>query len=319
MRTKRSPWLTMSVALRSKDDNHLIDCSSLRDILLIDEERMVARVEPMVDMGTLSAELLPRGLAMQVQIEMEDITVGGLCAGMGMETNSHRVGMIHENVLSLDIVIGDGSLIHATRDNQYADLFTCIPWSHGSLGLLVAVELKLVRIKPFVHVEYICCYTKDSYISKMQQLSNSENAPEYLECTVYSRDTAVIQCGRLADAVSPEDRSKINPVNAFWKTWYYVWMESFLNRKLERYDEFIPAKHYFHRFSRSIFWELRDMIPFANNPIYRYLLGWMGAPKVKIIKLLTNRKIRWETMYKHVVQVKLILELLFFRTRFLKF
>jgi hypothetical protein len=33
------------------------------------------------------------------------------------------------------------------------------------------------------------------------------------------------------------------------------------------------------------------------------LLGWMGAPKVKIIKLLTNRKIRWETMYKHVVQV----------------
>jgi len=302
MRSKRSPWLTMSVALRSKDNNHLIDCSELRDILSIDEEKMVVRVEPMVDMGTLSAELLPRGLAMAVHIEMEDITVGGLCAGMGMETNSHRVGMIHENVISIDVVVGDGSVVHATRTNEFADLFTCIPWSHGSLGLLVAAELKLVRIQPFVHVEYICCYSKDSYISKMQELSSSENAPEFLECTVFSRDTAVIQCGRMANVVTKEEQAKVNPVNSFWKTWYYVWMESFLERKLMKYDEYIPAKHYFHRFSRSIFWELRDMIPFANHPIYRYLLGWMGAPKVKIIKLLTNRKIRWETMYKHVVQ-----------------
>lgn len=39
------------------------------------------------------------------------------------------------------------------------------------------------------------------------------------------------------------------------------------------------------RFTRSIFWELRDLVPCGNHPIYRYLLGWLGAPKVSFIKL----------------------------------
>ena len=38
-------------------------------------------------------------------------------------------------------------------------------------------------------------------------------------------------------------------------------------------------------YTRSIFWELNDLIPFGNNPLYRYLFGWLGAPKIAFIKL----------------------------------
>lgn len=48
-----------------------------------------------------------------------------------------------------------GELIHVTADNEHSDLFFCLPWSHGTLGFLVALELQLIRIKPFVHLEYI--------------------------------------------------------------------------------------------------------------------------------------------------------------------
>ena len=41
---------------------------------------------------------------------------------------------------------------------------------------------------------------------------------------------------------------------------------------VEVYDEYIPLKHYYHRFTRSIFWEIEDMIPFANHWLYRTLL-----------------------------------------------
>lgn len=46
-------------------------------------------------------------------------------------------------------------------------------------------------------------------------------------------------------------------------------------------------RHYHHRFTRSIFWELRDLIPFGNHPVYRYLLGWLGAPKVRMLSATT--------------------------------
>jgi hypothetical protein len=57
-----------------------------------------------------------------------------------------------------------------------------------------------------------------------------------------------------------------------------------------------------NRFTRSIFWELRDLIPFGNHPVYRYLLGWLGAPKVSFLKLTMTPQIRKEVVYKHVVQ-----------------
>ena len=67
-------------------------------------------------------------------------------------------------------------------------------------------------------------------------------------------------------------------------------------------EEYIPYKHYCHRFTRSIFWEIEDMIPFANHPIYRTLWGWMGAPEVSLLKLFQGPVIRKASVYAHVVQ-----------------
>lgn len=60
-----------------------------------------------------------------------------------------------EAVESYDVVLADGSLVHVTRDNEYSDLFQCLPWSHGTLGFLVAVELNIVPVKPYIHMKYI--------------------------------------------------------------------------------------------------------------------------------------------------------------------
>lgn len=49
---------------------------------------------------------------------------------------------------------------------------------------------------------------------------------------------------------------------------------------------------------------LPDLIPFGNHPLYRYLLGWLGAPKVSLIKKTMSPQIRREVVYKHVVQVR---------------
>ena len=41
------------------------------------------------------------------------------------------------------IVLADGSLLRVTKDD-HPDLFHALPWSHGTLGLLVGLELQII-------------------------------------------------------------------------------------------------------------------------------------------------------------------------------
>ena len=60
------------------------------------------------------------------------------------------MGLYHENIEAYEVVLADGSLVRATREGEHADLFHALPWSHGSLALLTALELRLVKVKPYV-------------------------------------------------------------------------------------------------------------------------------------------------------------------------
>ncbi len=126
-------------------------------------------VEPNASVRDLTAFLVPRGFTLAVTLEIGDATAGGLALGVGMTTHSHKVsyrfvscmidmlqvGLYQETVLSYEVVLPDGRLVVATESNEFADLFRCLPWSHGTLAFLTALELKLVRVKPFVHLKYI--------------------------------------------------------------------------------------------------------------------------------------------------------------------
>ena len=73
---------------------------------------------------------------------------------------------------------------------------------------------------------------------------------------------------------TPEERKKLNRINDFWKPFYYRWVETFLDKGSG--EDVVPLDHFLHRFSRSIFWELEDMIPLYEPPplifIYFFLI-----------------------------------------------
>ena len=84
---------------------------------------------------------------MAVTLEIADATLGGLAFGVGMTTYSHKVGLYQETIAAYEVVLGDGSLVRVTCDNEYSDLYHCLPWSHGTLGFLVALEVAIVPVK----------------------------------------------------------------------------------------------------------------------------------------------------------------------------
>lgn len=301
LRTARPNWAAMSTKLASnKGDANRINVSQLNHILQVDREAMTITCEPSVTMGMITDLLLPQNLALTVQVEMESITIGGVTMGFGMETNSHRAGLFQETVVAYELATPSGEVMKVTADSD-PELFYALPWSHGSLGFLMSVTVRIVEVKPYVKITYIPTHTTAELGEKMQAMAESDDAPLFLEATIYTKHEAVIQAAEFVDRPSSaEERRRLNYINRFWKPFYYKWVETFLE-KGESW-EIVPTKHFYHRFSRSIFWEIEDMIPFSNHPIYRTLWGWMGAPEVSLLKLFQGPVIRRASVYAHVVQ-----------------
>lgn len=155
----------------------------------------------------------------------------------GMETNSHRVGLFMETIKAFEFVTADGEVKKVTAESD-PEVFYALPFSHGSFGFLTSVTASILRVKPYMHVEYIPTFSRKELRDKMVELATSDNAPEFLEATVYAKEQAVIQVGNFSE--KPADDSKINAINRFWKPFYFRWVETFL--KKGRSDEYIPLE-----------------------------------------------------------------------------
>ena len=40
------------------------------------------------------------------------------------------------------------------------------------------------------------------------------------------------------------------------------------------HQELIPLRDYYHRHTKSLFWEMEDIVPFGNEKWFRYIFGW---------------------------------------------
>ena len=93
MCTARPGWQTISPQnMNYKARMYPIEVN-LVDVLEIDTEARTVRCEPLVSMGQLTATLDSLGWTIPIVPELDDLTVGGLVMGTGIETSSHRFGL----------------------------------------------------------------------------------------------------------------------------------------------------------------------------------------------------------------------------------
>ncbi len=298
MCTARKPWKAMSLRMADyKQDLSRIRIDHLCGILEVDEERAIVRAEPMVTMADMSRYLARRGYSLAVQAEMDDLTLGGLCMGVGIETTSHREGFVFETVEAFEIVTSNGDLLCCTRE-QNADLFHALPWSHGTLGFLVAVEIRIIPIKSHIKLDYEPFDSVNALSERLRELTAQSDAPRFIEGLVFSKNFGAILTG---DFASPPPGTRVNRINNYYKPYFYSYVEKNL-RVSGAFSEYIPTRHYYHRHTPSVFFQLKDLVRFANTPVYRYLWAWMGAPKISILKFTMTKDLRIEAFEKRVAQ-----------------
>src|SRR4051812_32706519 len=110
--------------------------------------------EGMVTYEALVDACLARGVMPAVVPQLKTITLGGALAGVGIESSSHRHGLVHDGALEIEVLLGDGRIVTATRDNEHAELFYAFPNSYGTLGYALRVKARTIPVKPYVRLEH---------------------------------------------------------------------------------------------------------------------------------------------------------------------
>lgn len=225
----------------------------------------------------------------------------GLAFGTGMSTHSHKAGLYHETITSYEVVTGDGALLTATP-TENPDLYRTLAWSHGSLGFLVALTLRIVKIKPYIKIKYTPVKGQVNYCNRIRELSGTYEAepkefPDYIEATIFSKDEAVIMTGDYADY---DPKIPVNRCSIWCKPWFYKHVETFLEKGES--VELIPVRDYLLRHNRAIFWVVEDMLSFGNHLLFRKVFGWLLPPKPAFLKFTTTPGVRAYTFTKQVFQ-----------------
>ncbi|XP_071696090.1 delta(24)-sterol reductase-like [Rutidosis leptorrhynchoides] len=314
--TARKPAVT--VGMRNVDykraRRYEVDLSAFCNILEIDQNRMVAKCEPLVKMGQITRVTVPMNLALAVVPELDDLTVGGLINGSGLEGSSHLYGMFTDTIVAYELILADGRIVRATKDNEYADLFFAIPWSQGTLGLLSCAEIKLIHIKEYMKLTYkpvkgnnikdLAKRYTDSFTLEFDN-HDYDKVPDFVETLVYNRCEAVCMTGKYASKEEANRNwDKVNSIGWWFKPWFYQHAKSALKRG--EFVEYIPSREYYHRHTRSYFWEAKLILPFADQWWFRFLLGWMMPPKIPLLKATQFESVRNYYHDMHVLQDLLV-------------
>jgi delta24-sterol reductase len=300
--TARSGWQAMSEMVPKYKLSHRNIRIGMYDILEIDEDKRTVRVEPLASMGQVSRSLISKGWILPVVPELDDLTVGGLIMGFGVETSSHKYGLFQYICESLEIVTADGKLLRCSA-TENPELFYLLPWSHGTLGFLVAATLKIVPARKYVKLRYRPVHSLDALVSEFDRECRDTAANDYVEALSYGRDAHVVMCGSLTDEAAGD--GPVNRIGRWYQPWFYKHAETYLRDRREGV-EYIPFRDYLHRHTRSLFWAMEEIIEFGNNPVFRLLLGWALPPRIELLKYSETETTRRLREKHHVVQDMLV-------------
>uniref|UniRef100_A0A1B6C4R1 Delta(24)-sterol reductase n=2 Tax=Clastoptera arizonana TaxID=38151 RepID=A0A1B6C4R1_9HEMI len=294
MCTSRPGWKSMTLREpKYKQTMYNIDVE-MSEILYLDEDRRIIRVEPLVTMGQLSTFLDPLGLTLPILVELDDLTVGGLIMGTGIESSSHIYGLFQHICVSFELVLADGSCVTCSKDSD-PDLFYSIPWSYGTLGFLTAVDLRITSAKKFVELTYKPVYSLEEAVNLFEYESTPSTGNQFVEGILFNQNEGVIMTGKMTNT-----SKNVNTISRWYKPWFFEHVRSFLLNGEGK--ECIPLRDYYHRHTKSLFWELQDIVPFGNHLLFRCLLGWAMPPKIAFLKLTQTKAIKKLYDEHHVVQ-----------------
>ena len=127
------------------DDGLMIDLSPMKNVK-IDPNARRAIVEPGCTLADFDAAAQAHALATPLGIN-STTGVAGLTLGGGFGWLSRKYGMTVDNLLSVEVVMADGTVMHAS-ETENSDLFWGLRGGGGNFGIVTSFEFRLHPVGP---------------------------------------------------------------------------------------------------------------------------------------------------------------------------
>ncbi|KAL8715742.1 MAG: hypothetical protein Q9220_000409 [cf. Caloplaca sp. 1 TL-2023] len=114
-----------------------VDLRGMRNVTL-NKQKKTATVQPGAKWVEVYEYLDPQGWAIPGG-RAGDVGVGGLVSGGGNSFFAARYGFACDNVLTFEVVLGNGTIVQATNTTN-PDLFTALKGSQNNLGVITKLE-----------------------------------------------------------------------------------------------------------------------------------------------------------------------------------
>ncbi|XTP33648.1 FAD-linked oxidase C-terminal domain-containing protein [Mycobacterium sp. TJFP1] len=178
----------------------LLDLTGLNRILDIDVENHRARVEAGIVNSDLQTALAPHGLCFSPDpVSAHLATVGGNIIENAGGPHALKYGVTYNHVLSVNVVLPDGSTVTFSADDEGPDVLGVLIGSEGTLGIITEATVALRPIADVTH-------------SLMGAFASAREAADTI--------AAVIATGVVPAAVEWLDRAGIAGLQQFYDTGY---------------------------------------------------------------------------------------------------
>src|SRR5512134_265577 len=231
-----------------------LDVRQFRDVLEVNARAGWVDAEGMVSYEDLVRGCLAQGVMPAVVPQLKTITLGGAMAGVGIEASSHRHGLVHDTALEIEVLLGDGSLVLATPDNEHADLYYGFANSYGTLGYALRVKAKAVPVKPYVRLEHQPFGDPARFFGALGERLRAGDA-DFVDGVVFGPREMVLTLGRFADDAP--------------YTSDYTFERIYYRSLREKREDYLTVHDYLWRWDTDWFWCSKNVG--AQNPLLRRL------------------------------------------------
>ena len=229
-----------------------IDVRGFNQVLRVDPGLMTADVEGMTTYETFVDETLQYGLLPTVVPQLKTITVGGAVSGVGIESSSFRYGLVHETVLEMEILLGDGRIV-VCSPAQNPDLFFGFPNSYGTLGYVLRLKVRLIPAQRYVHIKHSRFTEPEAYFASVSE----QRGIDYLDGTIFSANEMYLTSGQF--------------VNEAPRVSDYTYMGIYYKSIQRNREDWLTAHGYIWRWDADWFWCSKHF--YIQNQVVRLAAG----------------------------------------------